>query len=98
MQQFLASHWWIFLVRGVFALIFGVLALALPGITLLTLVYVVGAYLFADGLISLYTVVSGRAQGDDRWLVALQGLVGVAIGLIAFIMPGITPLGLVRVP
>ncbi len=95
MQNFLAQHWWVFLLRGIFALIFGILAIAMPGITMITLVMVVGIYLFADGIVSLYTAISGQAHGDDRWLIALQGLVGVVIGLIAFFMPGITAVGLV---
>ncbi len=95
MQGFLAKHWWVFLLRGIFALIFGILAIAMPGITLITLVLVVGIYLFADGVISLVTVFSGQTHGDDRWLVALQGVVGVVVGLIAFFMPGVSALGLV---
>jgi len=94
MRQFLAKHWWVFLLRGIFGVIFGIVALVMPGITLVTLVLVIGAYLFADGIISLITVISGQTHGDDRWLVALQGAVGVIIGLIAFFMPGVTALGL----
>ena len=94
MHGFLAKHWWVFLLRGLFAVAFGVLAIAMPGITLVTLVLVVGIYLFADGVVDLYTVISGKAHGDDRWLVALQGVVGIVIGLIAFFMPGVSAVGL----
>ena len=94
MRQFLARHWWIFLLRGAFAILFGVMAIAWPHITIVSLVLVWGAYAFADGIISLYTAVSGQTHGDDRWLVALQGAIGVIASLIAFFMPGITALGL----
>jgi uncharacterized membrane protein HdeD (DUF308 family) len=94
MHSFVATHWWVFLLRGLFAVAFGILAIAMPGITLVTLVLVVGIYLFADGVVDLYTVISGKAHGDDRWLVALQGVVGIVIGLIAFFMPGVSAVGL----
>lgn len=94
MHDFLAKHWWVFLLRGLFAVAFGVLALAWPGITLVILVKVVGIYFFADGVVDLYTVISGKAHGDDRWLLVLQGVVGIVIGLIAFFMPGVSAVGL----
>jgi uncharacterized membrane protein HdeD (DUF308 family) len=94
MHGFLAQHWWVFLLRGLFAVLFGILAIAMPDLTLFTLLLVVGIYLFADGVVDLYTAISGQAHGDDRWLVALQGLVGVAIGLIVFFMPGVSAIGL----
>lgn len=94
MQSFVATHWWVFLLRGIFAVLFGILAIAMPGITLVTLVLVVGIYLFADGVVDLYTVISGKAHGDDRFLLVLQGVVGIVIGLIAFFMPGVSAVGL----
>jgi len=47
MKQYLAKYWWVFLLRGIFGVIFGVLAFVMPGITLATLVIVWGAYAFA---------------------------------------------------
>jgi len=94
MQGFLAKHWWVFLLRGIFAVAFGIMAIAWPGVTAVSLVWVIGIYLFADGIVSLATAISGQVHGDDRWLVALQGVVGIVIGLICFFMPGVSAMGL----
>jgi uncharacterized membrane protein HdeD (DUF308 family) len=94
MKQYLAKYWWVFLLRGIFGVIFGVLAFVMPGLTLATLVIVWGAYAFADGIFSLWSAASGSAHGDDRWLVGLQGVIGLAAGIITLTMPGATAIGL----
>lgn len=94
MKRYLAKYWWVFLLRGIFGILFGILAFAMPGITLATLVIVWGAYAFADGIISLWSAATGSTHGDDRWLVGLQGVVGLAAGIITLIMPGATAIGL----
>jgi uncharacterized membrane protein HdeD (DUF308 family) len=94
MKQYLAKYWWVFLLRGIFGIIFGILAFVMPGITLATLVIVWGAYAFVDGIFSLWSAASGSAHGDDRWLVGLQGVIGLAAGIITLIMPGATAIGL----
>ena len=94
MTQFLAKHWWVFLLRGIFAVLFGILAFAMPGITLASLILVWGAYAFADGVMNLVAAISGKTDDDHRWMVGLQGVVGVVAGVITFLMPGVTALGL----
>ena len=74
MKQYLAKYWWVFLLRGIFSVIFGVLAFVMPGLTIATLVIVWGAYAFVDGIFSLWSSASGSAKADDHWLVGLQGL------------------------
>lgn len=97
MMEFCASRWWLFLLRGAFAILFGIFAFIMPGLTLATLVLVWGAYAFADGAISLIGAILGRTGGDDRWIVGLQGLIGLIAGLIVMSMPGMTALGLLMV-
>lgn len=94
MKQYLAKYWWVFLLRGIFGVLFGVLAFVLRGLTLATLVLVWGAYAFADGIFSLWSAASGSTQSDDRWLVGLQGIIGLAADIITLIMPGATAIGL----
>jgi len=94
MTDFLSKHWWMFLIRGLFGIAFGILALVNPAITLASLVLVWGAYALADGVVSLFGLVTGKTEIDDRWLVGLQGVIGVAAGLITLFKPGITALGL----
>lgn len=97
MKRYMATHWWIFLLRGILGILFGVLAFAMPGITLASLVLVWGAYAFTDGIFALWSAVFGSSDNDNCWLVGLQGVIGVAAGVIAFIMPMVTGLGLLMV-
>ncbi|WP_373506083.1 HdeD family acid-resistance protein [Aestuariivirga sp.] len=94
MKGFLGKYWWLFLLRGIAAVIFGILAFVSPGITLATLVLVWGAYALADGIFSLIAAISGKTADEDRWMVGLQGAIGVIAGLIALVLPGATALGL----
>lgn len=94
MKAHLAKYWWVFLLRGAFAIIFGILAFVLPAITLASLILVWGAYALADGLVSLYSAFTVDRAQDDRWYLGLQGVIGVIVGIIAFIFPAATAIGL----
>ncbi len=84
----LADNWWLVLLRGIAALIFGVLAFAWPGITAVTLALLWGAYAFWDGVFAISTAIVGRNAGaGDRWLLGLTGLLGVGAGFVAFFWP-----------
>jgi uncharacterized membrane protein HdeD (DUF308 family) len=86
----LSRTWWMLAVRGVAAVIFGLLALIWPQITLLALVLVFGAYALVDGAFSLVAAARGRelAGGSRGWLI-LEGLLGVAAGIVAIIVFGL---------
>jgi uncharacterized membrane protein HdeD (DUF308 family) len=94
----LSRSWWIMAVRGAAAVIFGVLALIWPEITLLALVLVFGAYALVDGLFALIAAFRGEqlAGGSRAWLV-LEGLLGVGAGIVAVVWPDITALALLWV-
>ncbi len=84
-----AKNWWVLLIRGILAVLFGVMAFTLPGLTLVTLVLLYGVYALADGLTALW--VGGRSRA--LWL-ALVGVLGVIVGIYTFINPGITSIAL----
>jgi uncharacterized membrane protein HdeD (DUF308 family) len=87
----MAENWWLLLLRGIAAIVFGALAFVWPGITLLTLTFLWGAYALADGVLALWATVSGRGGAiAPRWWLAVVGIAGVAAGLMAFAWPGIT--------
>src|SRR5262245_35805812 len=92
MLDFLLRNWWVLLIRGIFAIIFGVLAFAMPTSVLAALVVVFGVYALLDGLVALAAAVMDRDVGRPRWLVALGGAASVAAGVIAFVWPGLTAL------
>jgi uncharacterized membrane protein HdeD (DUF308 family) len=84
-----ARNWWVLLIRGILAVLFGIMAFALPGLTLVTLVLLYGVYALADGLTALW--VGGRARA---WSFVLVGVLGVLVGIFTFISPGITAIAL----
>ena len=87
----LASNWWLEVLRGVAAIIFGILAFAWPGITLLTLVLFWGAFALVDGVLALAAAVMG-GNPAPRWWLAIVGVAGVVAGILTFVWPGITAL------
>jgi len=93
----LARRWWAIALRGLAAIIFGILAFAMPGVTLAVLVLLFGAYALVDGIFNIVAAVSGRSGQRSWWMVLLEGLVSVAAGLVTFFWPGLTALTLVYV-
>jgi uncharacterized membrane protein HdeD (DUF308 family) len=89
----MSRDWWIIALQGLAAIIFGVLALLWPGITLLALVFLFAAYVLVDGVLSLVRGFRGTGGGPDWWQV-VYGLVGIVAGVIAFAVPGITAIAL----
>jgi uncharacterized membrane protein HdeD (DUF308 family) len=86
----LGDNWWLLLLRGVVAILFGILAFAWPGLTLLTLVLLWGAFAAADGIFALIASFSGRgSRMAPRWWLILVGLSGVIAGGIAFVRPDV---------
>jgi uncharacterized membrane protein HdeD (DUF308 family) len=91
----LADNWWLIALRGLFAILFGVIAFAMPAAAMLGLVLVFAAYSIVDGISNIALAVRG-ARRHERWgLLLLNGVLGIAIGVIAAIWPGITVLAFV---
>jgi uncharacterized membrane protein HdeD (DUF308 family) len=88
--------WWLVLMRGIFGVIFGVIALVSPGIALLTLVWLFGFYAILDGIAAI--VIGIRTRGEPHWVwTIVQGAVSVLAGVIALVWPGATALALLFV-
>jgi uncharacterized membrane protein HdeD (DUF308 family) len=90
----LAKYWWVVLLRGILAVAFAMVAFFWPGATLVALVIVFGAWFFVDGVFALGSAIFGHT-GQNRWLLLLEGVVGIAAGLLTWFYPGITALTLV---
>ena len=82
------------LVRGLAAIAFGLVAWFMPQISLAVLLLLFGAYALADGLLAIWTAVAGQKKRDHWWLLFFWGLVGVGIGALTLLAPGVTALAL----
>jgi uncharacterized membrane protein HdeD (DUF308 family) len=95
MPLVLIDSWWTLAIRGVLAVLFGLAALLLPGITLVALVLLFGAYALADGIIALIAGARGLRRHERSWPLLLEGVLGIAAGVLTVVWPGITALVLV---
>ena len=91
----LSSHWWLFLIRGILALALGILIPLFPGAAILTLALLFGAYALVDGVVAIIAAIRmNHAEGNWIWML-LEGVLGVIVGAITFIFPGLVALWLV---
>src|SRR5512134_1259754 len=93
----LARHWWVFLIRGLVAIAFGLLGFFYPGATLFTLVLFYGAYALVDGVFAIVSAVRGKEGMGPRWWLAVVGVLGIIAGLVTYLWPGLTTLVLLTV-
>ena len=91
----LAHNWWTLVLRGLAALLFGILAYVWPDITFTALVLLFGAYALWDGVFAL--IGAFRTQGERRWILLLEGLVSIAAGLVTFFWPGAATLAILTI-
>jgi uncharacterized membrane protein HdeD (DUF308 family) len=89
MFDVLGKNWWAVLIRGVLAIIFGIIAIGWPGHALLALVLVFGAYAFVDGIFTIVAAFRSAARHAHWIALLLEGILGVIVGLIAFFDPRI---------
>ena len=82
--------WWVFLLRGIAAIAFGIMAFAWPGLTLSVLVVLFAAYTLVDGIMSLIDAVRYREWLQRVWPLALDAVLGIVVGLLTLFWPGIT--------
>ncbi len=86
----IADNWWVLLLRGLFAIAFGVCAWVIPGVSLAVLIIMFGAFSLADGVVGVWMAFSGRQQNDHWWVLLLWAISSLAVGLFALFAPGVT--------
>lgn len=91
-MDMLARNWkWVAL-RGALAVAFGALTAFNPAITLTVLVLFYGGFTLADGVFTVFWTISNR-RGEPHWVALLVGgIAGIGVGVITFLMPGVTAL------
>jgi uncharacterized membrane protein HdeD (DUF308 family) len=88
-----AHNWWVVTLHAIFGVLFGLMAIFMPGITLISLVYLFGIYAIVHGIVMLASLAESHVV-IPRWARVVQGISGIGLGIVAFVWPGITTLAL----
>jgi uncharacterized membrane protein HdeD (DUF308 family) len=91
----ISRNWWLVALRGAFAVVFGIVAFAWPGVTFEALVLVFGAYALVDGLLLVGFGAVAAGDGQQWWPLVLSGVVGIGLGIYTFVQPSTMALALV---
>ena len=97
MFQTMSKYWWLVLLRGLAALVFGVLTLFNPGLTAVALVLYFGAYAVVSGGFNLGLALFGGSHEHHRFMLGLQGALSVVLGILVLTWPGISMISLLLV-
>ena len=89
MLTIISRDWWIYVLRGILAIAFGLLTIIWPGLTIGVLVVLFGIYVIFEGFLALSAAFRHR-QRPIWWVLLLEGLAGIVVGIFAFIWPGLT--------
>lgn len=93
--EVLSRNWWLIVLRGVLAALFGLAAFLWPNLTFTVLVLFFGAYAFVDGLFAVVTGLRRVGESSRWWVFLLEGLVGIGVGVLTFVWPQITALAVI---
>lgn len=91
----LSQSWWALTLRGVVAIIVGVLAFVMPGITVAALALLIAVYFVVDGVLAIIAAIRAARARKRWWPLVLEGIAGIGVGVIEFFWPGLTVLALV---
>jgi uncharacterized membrane protein HdeD (DUF308 family) len=94
MRNMLSKMWWALLLRGLVGIAFGILAFTQPGLTLASLVLLFGWIAILGGVFESLGAIAARGASDEWWVMLLQGLVGILIGVLTFRFPDVTAVAL----
>jgi uncharacterized membrane protein HdeD (DUF308 family) len=100
MLNSLMDHWWLFAIRALAAIAFGILAFAVPGVTLALLIAFFAAFAIVSGIAllgSFWRTRSAAGSSRSSWWVAVMGVVDILAGIVAIAWPGVTALSLLYI-
>ena len=93
----ISRNWWAILIRGIAAVVFGILAILWPGITFVVLTLLFGAYALVDGIFAITAVIRNRGPETPIGWLLFEGIFGILAGIVAFFFTGIAALALLYV-
>jgi uncharacterized membrane protein HdeD (DUF308 family) len=94
MFALLSRYWWVLVVRGAMAILLGIFAFVWPQETIAALVLMFGAVALVDGTFAVVALIAGRSLTPYWWVLLLQGLFGIAVGVLTLLNPAITAVAL----
>jgi uncharacterized membrane protein HdeD (DUF308 family) len=97
MENLLTRRWWTILIRGIAAVLFGILTFVVPQVSLFVLVMLFGAYALVDGIFAIAAAVRAGRGGEQWGALLFEGIVGIAAGVVVFLWPAISALSLLIV-
>ncbi len=94
MLKMMTGKWWVLLVRGIAAILFGLTAVVWPGLTIGVLIIMFGAFAIVDGVGALFAAFAHRGEAKYWWATALEGVAGIVLGVLIMVWPGISAIAL----
>lgn len=87
MLETLVKNWWLVALRGLLALILGIVILLMPAAAAVFLVYFIGIYALVDGVFALVVAIINKPKHRDRWWLFFEGIIGILAGIVILISP-----------
>jgi uncharacterized membrane protein HdeD (DUF308 family) len=88
MLQVMSRNWWMVLIQGIAAVLFGIAILfTWPGLVVQTMILVFAVYVFVDGIFAVINAIQNR-NSPRWWVMLLEGAIGILAGIAAFLFPG----------
>lgn len=86
--RLLNRSWWVLGLRGLLAIVLGIVALTRPAMTMSLFVRILGLYLLCDGVVTLFSTFHAASRGKTFWPYLFEGLVSFAVGVLGLTRPG----------
>ncbi len=93
-RQLSRTYWWLLLIRGILAVLFGILAIIAPLVAALFFIFLFGAYVLFDGILSIVVALQERHSHSRWWMLLISGIAAIILGIFAFFQPGVTAVAL----
>jgi len=87
MTQSILKKWWTLILRGIISIFFGGIVIANPAITLAVLTWWFGLFIIADSVLALFSVFSHWNDKEDKWLLVVEGMITLALGILISVSP-----------